>query len=603
MSGHWHTLWDESTRVVWLGLDVADRALNVLSAEVLDALEQRLDEIRGALADKSWSLAIHSLKESGFIAGADLGEFDSLADVDQGARQIRRVHALLDRIESLPCPTLALIHGICLGGGLELALACRYRIASDDPATRIGFPEVRLGIFPGYGGTWRALRILGPVPAMGLMLTGRQVRAREAERLGLIDRVVPRRQLEAAALDLLREAPRPRHAPASQRLLNRWPLRQAMAARMRREAALKVRPEHYPAPFALIDHWRASGGDRSRLLESEARRVPELLLGETSRNLRRVFQLQERLKGLARPGSDPWRPRHVHVVGAGVMGGDIAAWAARSGLRVTLQDLSLEQLGRTVARAQGLFQEQLRDPRLVRAACDRLIPDPRGDGLRRADLVIEAIVEDLEAKQRLFAELERAAGPETLLATNTSSIPLEAIGAGMARPERLIGLHFFNPVVRMQLVEVVHGPTTEPRMVARGLAAVRALDRLPLPVQSRPGFLVNRVLMPYLLEAVDLLEEGVAAAHIDRAAVDFGMPMGPLALADSVGLDICLAVAEKLGAALTAPEETPARLRRLVESRHLGRKSGQGFYRYRRGQALPEPIPRGAGPPRTSRSA
>jgi 3-hydroxyacyl-CoA dehydrogenase/enoyl-CoA hydratase/3-hydroxybutyryl-CoA epimerase len=234
---------------------------------------------------------------------------------------------------------------------------------------------------------------------------------------------------------------------------------------------------------------------------------------------------------------------------------------------------------------------------LVRAAADRLIPDPRGEGLRGADLVIEAIVEDLEAKQRLFADLERGVGPETLLATNTSSIPLESIGDGMARPERLIGLHFFNPVARMQLVEVVQSPATAPRLLARGLTAVRSLDRLPLPVQSRPGFLVNRVLMPYLLEAVDLLEEGVPAPAIDRAAVAFGMPMGPLALADSVGLDICLAVAETLGGALTAPEETPARLRSMVESRLLGRKSGRGFYRYRRGRALPEPLPRGARPP------
>jgi 3-hydroxyacyl-CoA dehydrogenase/enoyl-CoA hydratase/3-hydroxybutyryl-CoA epimerase len=363
---------------------------------------------------------------------------------------------------------------------------------------------------------------------------------------------------------------------------------------MRRETTRKVRPDHYPAPFALIDHGHVNGADRGRLLEAESQRVPELLLGETSRNLRRVFQLQERLKGLARPGPDPWRPRHLHVIGAGVMGGDIAAWAARSGLRVTLQDLSLEQLGRAVARAQGLFQEQVRDPRLVRAAADRLIPDPRGEGLRGADLVIEAIVEDLEAKQRLFAGLERRVSPGALLATNTSSIPLESIGAGMTRPARLIGLHFFNPVARMQLVEVVQGPATDPAALARGLIAVGALDRLPLPVQSRPGFLVNRVLMPYLLEAVDLLEEGVPAPCIDRAAVDFGMPMGPLALADSVGLDICLAVAETLGGELTAPEETPERLRRMVASRLLGRKYGQGFYRYHRGQARPEPVPRGA---------
>ncbi len=596
MSGHWQIRLDASTRVLWLGLDVADRPIAVLSSEVLEELAQRLDEIQaGAAIDPPLGLVVYSRKESGFVAGADVAEFAQVAEPEQAEARIHQVHALFDRIESLPCPTLAMIHGVCVGGGLELALACRYRIASDDPTTRIGFPEVRLGIFPGFGGTWRALRTLGPLPAMDLMLTGRQIQAREAARLGLIDRLVPRRQLEPAALDLLREAPPPRRASAGQRLLNLWPLRQTLAARMRRETARKVRPDHYPAPFALIEHWRVAGADRERLLESEARQVPGLLLGETSRNLCRIFALQERLKGLADPGVA--RPRHLHVVGAGIMGGDIAAWAARCGLRVTLQDLSLDQLGRSLARAQTLFKDQLRDPRLVRAASDRLIPDPLGQGLRRADLVVEAIVEDLAAKQALFADLERQVGPEAALATNTSSFPLERIATGMVRPGRLIGLHFFNPVSRMQLVEAVHGPDTEPAMLARGLAAVRALDRLPLPVASRPGFLVNRVLMPYLLEAVDLLEEGVPAMLVDRAAVEFGMPMGPLALADSVGLDICLAVSEKLGQALTVPEETPARLRQMVESRLLGRKAGRGFYRYRAGQALPEPIPRGAHAP------
>ena len=482
-----------------------------------------------------------------------------------------------------------------LGGGLELALACRYRIASDDPGTRIGFPEVRLGIFPGYGGTWRSIRLLGPLPALALMLQGRPVGAREAERMGLVDRIAPRRQLERAAEELLRLPPSPHRPRLAQRLVNVPPLRQALAGSLDRRTARKVNRANYPAPFALIQHWRSGGGDRTRLLDSEAHRVPALLRGETAQNLLRVFALQERLKGLADPQVRP--PRRVHVIGAGVMGGDIAAWCALRGLRVTRQDVSPEQVGRALGRAQALFRERLKDGRLARAAADRLIPDPRGEGARGAELVIEAIVEDLDAKRSLFQEVEKRVPAEALLATNTSSIPLQEIGAGLADPGRLIGLHFFNPVAKMQLVEVVQGPATKPETAARGLAAVRALDRLPLPVQSRPGFLVNRVLMPYLLEAMDLREEGVPGPLIDRAAVDFGMPMGPLALADSVGLDICLAVAERLGRSLTAPEETPARLRRLVESGLTGRKGGRGFYRYRRGRALPEPLPRHARAP------
>jgi 3-hydroxyacyl-CoA dehydrogenase / enoyl-CoA hydratase / 3-hydroxybutyryl-CoA epimerase len=588
MNGHWHTRLDPITGILWLGLDQVGRSLNLLSAPVLDELETRMDELQ---ASPPQALVIQSLKASGFLAGADLGELQGLRDQATAERHIRRVYALLDRIESLSCPTLALIDGVCLGGGLELALVCRYRIACDDPGTRIGFPEVKLGIFPGYGGTWRSIRLLGPLPALTLMLQGRPIGAREAQRTGLVDRIAPRRQLERAAEALLRRPPRPRRSRLAQRLVNVPPLRQLLAGALGRRTALKVNRAHYPAPFALIEHWRSNGGNRTRLLDSEARRVPALLRGDTAQNLLRVFALQERLKGLADPRVPP--PRRIHVIGAGVMGGDIAAWCALKGLWVTLQDLSPEQLGRALRRAQALFRERLADPRLVQAAADRLIPDLRGDGARGADLVIEAIVEDREAKARLFEWLEGRVPAGALMATNTSSIPLEQIGAGLADPSRLIGLHFFNPIARMQLVEVVQGKATDPRALARGLSAVRALDRLPLPVQSRPGFLVNRVLMPYLLEAMDLLEEGVPATLIDRAAVDFGMPVGPLALADSVGLDICLAVAEGLGRCLTAPEETPARLRRMVEAGLSGRKVGRGFYRYSRGRPLPEPAPRG----------
>ncbi|CRI67555.1 Short chain enoyl-CoA hydratase / 3-hydroxyacyl-CoA dehydrogenase [Thiocapsa sp. KS1] len=607
-----NTLWtieqDATDGICRLGIDDRSHSVNLLSVAALDELDACIARVENGLETGLATgieagpyphpikgLIIQSRKPKGFIAGADVGEFDRLADPSEAERHIRRVHALLARIEDLPIPTLALIHGVCLGGGLELALACRYRIASDDPATKLGFPEVRLGIFPGYGGTWRAIRTLGPVAAMQAMLTGQTYSARQAQRMGLVDRVLPQRQLEAGARDLLRAAPLPSRASFSQRLPNLPAVRGWVAHRMTRRTAAKVRQEHYPAPFALIEHWRANGANARGLLDGEARRVPELLLGETSTNLRRVFHLQERLKALS--DVEVPRPQRVHVVGAGVMGGDIAAWCALNGLTVTLQDLSLDQIGRAMKRAHHLFEQRLRDPRLVRAAWDRLMPDPDGEGLHRTDLVIEAVAEQTELKQQLFAEMETLIPEHALLATNTSSIPIERIGEGLRDPGRLVGLHFFNPVARMQLVEVVQGTQTRPESMQRGLAAVRALDRLPLPVKSSPGFLVNRVLMPYLLEAVDLLDEGVSIAAIDKAAVDYGMPMGPLALADTVGLDICLAVSDTLGPALTAPEETPERLRRMVADGQLGKKSGRGFHRYRDGQAVPESISHGDRPP------
>jgi len=589
MNTHWHVEQDDQGRL-WLGLDQAGSAANLLSHDVLTELEQHIARI---VADPPRALVLHSLKR-GFIAGADLNELEGFTDADALQRRIDWVHRLFNRIEALTCPSVALINGYCLGGGLELALACTYRIAADDPDVRIGLPEVRLGIFPGYGGTWRTTRNLGPLPALRLMLSGRTLRPRDAKRIGLVDLVVPHRQLRDAAGYLLAQAPEPRRAGLLQRLPNNPALRPLTAAAVRRETAKKVHPDHYPAPFRLIEHWRAHGGDGPALLQSEAREVSQLLTGETARNLIRLFKLRERLKGLARESARGDNPviGHVHVIGAGVMGGDIAAWAALSGFRVTLQDLAMDQLGRAMKRAHGLFRKRLRDKLAVRDAWDRLTPDPRGDGLGSADLVLEAIVEDADAKRALFEAIEPRLRADALLATNTSGIPLEILSTGLRRPERLLGLHFFNPVARMELVEVVRGEATADGANARALGFVHGLGRLPLPVKSSPGFLVNRVLMPYLLEAIELLQEGVPAPIIDRAAARFGMPMGPIALADSVGLDICLAVAEEIGPRLSIPASTPELLAERVHQGALGRKSGEGFYRYRNGRrAGPKRLP------------
>ncbi|MEN8166756.1 MAG: 3-hydroxyacyl-CoA dehydrogenase NAD-binding domain-containing protein [Pseudomonadota bacterium] len=578
MNRHWR-LETDSDGIGWLHFNHAESPVNILSQAALDEFAAVLERLERLSLN---GVIILSDKQNGFIAGADVKAFQEKTDPLEVERQIHRVHQLLQRLEELPFPSLALIHGFCLGGGLELALACTYRIARDDENTHLSFPEVRLGLFPGYGGSVRSIERIGPLPALRLMLSGRGISSRSAQRMGLVDRIAPERQLKAAARRLLETRPPTHQAPLPQRLLNTAPARHLLAPILRRETARHVKPDHYPAPFALIEHWKRHGADRPAMFASEASQLGQLLTGETAQNLLRVFFLQERLKSLA--GDSDFKPTHVHVVGGGIMGGDIAAWCALKGMRVSLQDRKAQYLSNAMGRAHQLFNRKLKTRRLTQAAMDRLLPDPKGFALRKADLIIEAIFEDVTAKQNLFRELEEKVRPDTLLASNTSSIPLETIGESLRNPARLIGLHFFNPVARMQLVEIVHGAHTDPALIGKGAAFARAIDRLPLPVKSSPGFLVNRILMPYLLEAIELVEEGIPPSLIDKAAIDFGMPMGPVELADQVGLDICLAVAEKLAPVYHL--EIPEKLRALVNQHHLGRKSGEGFYPYQQGKKI-----------------
>ncbi|MBI2970595.1 MAG: enoyl-CoA hydratase/isomerase family protein [Gammaproteobacteria bacterium] len=575
---HWR-LESDADQLIWCHLDVAGESANVLSRDVLGELASVVDQLE---KESPRGAVFVSDKRNGFIAGADVRQFTKIGSPGEAEQFVGEVHVLFDRLERLSCPTLCLIHGFCLGGGLELALSCRYRVARDDPETRLGFPEVRLGIIPGFGGTMRSVRLLGAVPALQLMLSGRTLDARRAERLGLVDRVVPERQMQSAARHLLLRQVRRRRAPIVQRLLQPAPVRRLLAGVLRRQLRRRVRAEHYPAPYALVDHWEANGGDPREMLAGEARVVAELLSSETSRNLVRAFLLQERLKAFGR-GAENGIDR-VHVVGAGVMGGDIAAWCAVQGLHVTLQDREPRFIAPAIRRAHALFTKRLKHPRLVREAMDRLVPDLRGSGVAGADIVIEAIVEDRGAKCALFQSIEPRLKDSAILASNTSSIALESLGSDLHRPDRLVGVHFFNPVSKMQLVEIVRGAATSDHWVERAAAFCRRIGRLPLPVRSGPGFLVNRILTPYLMETTLLLEEGVAAERIDAAATRFGMPMGPVELADTVGLDICLSVArnlaEKLGMAVPAP------LQEMVEAGHLGKKAGRGFYRYRNGRPV-----------------
>ena len=585
MSKHWFYEQDENN-IGWLHFDHLDSSNNIFSTEALEELGSEMDEIEAA---SPRGLIFLSDKKSGFIAGADVKGFVGRTDASEAEHFIKGVHALFQRIEDLPFPTLALIHGHCLGGGLELALACNYRVARDDEATRLSFPEVRLGIFPGFGGSVRSLRLLGPMVAMQTMLSSRALTGRAAKKIGLVDQTAPERQLKEAAIEVITRQPAVRKASFSQRLMNRQPLRGLIAQYMEKETAKRVYRGHYPAPFKLLDHWKQYGGSDQAMYQSEAHEVAQLITSSTAQNLIRVFFLQERMKSLGK-GSD-FKPHHVHVIGGGTMGGDIAAWCALRGLRVTLQDREPQYLSRAMQAAHELFRKKLKRRPLIQAAGDRLIADHKGDGIEKADVIIEAIFENIEAKQVLFKEIEARAKPDAVLASNTSSIPLEQIATILKRPERLVGIHFFNPVAKMQLIEIVSSEQTSPDETARAAAFALAINRLPLPVKSSPGFLVNRILMPYLLEAVVLLEEGVPAPAIDRAALQFGMPMGPIELADRVGLDICLSVAQKLSETMDAT--VPEILQKKVDEKSLGVKSDWGFYRYQKGKRVKKPVPPG----------
>jgi 3-hydroxyacyl-CoA dehydrogenase/enoyl-CoA hydratase/3-hydroxybutyryl-CoA epimerase len=574
----------DDDNVAWLHLDKHDTGTNVLSAELLEALYEELTQFD---ENPPRGLIIVSDKANGFVAGADVREFMKLENHDQAVNAIQRGQEVFGYLEALPFPTVALIHGFCLGGGLELALACRYRIARDDTGTRLGLPEVRLGIHPGFGGSVRLTRLVGALHAMDLMLSGRAVNGRTAKRMGIVDHVVPERHMKTAALSMILDPPFPHRAGKLQAATNHAWVRPLLAMLFRQQVSKKARADHYPAPFALIDVWRQHADHKRDMLHAEVESVAELITGPTAQNLIRVFLLQERLKGLAK--GTIFHPQHVHVIGAGIMGGDIAAWCALKGMQVTLADQSPERISPAIKRAYALFKKRLKKPRPIQEAMDRLMPDHQGLGASRADVVIEAIFEDADVKRSLYRQLEPQMRPDAILATNTSSIPLRELRTALVTPGRLVGLHFFNPVAKMQLVEIVRDAETDSSVVANATAFARKIDRLPLPVSGTPGFLVNRILMPYLLEAVELEAEGIAAAEIDRQALAFGMPMGPVELADTVGLDICLHVAEILSEHMDTT--VPQRLRDLVEAGHLGKKSGEGFYQYSKGKVVKSKTP------------
>jgi len=568
--------------IAWAILDRQGESANSLGRRVLEELGSIVAHVEQGVRDKRIrGLVFMSGKPSGYIVGADIREFDSFKTEAEVLQGLKPILDLFDRIEAMPVPVVAAVHGVCVGGGLELILACHWRIATRDDATRVGFPEVKLGIFPGFHGTVRSIRQAGPMAAMQAMLTGRMIRASAARGMGLIDELArsPNNLRWAARKAVLRKR-RAKPAGPAKRLLAQWPARGILAAQMRKATAAKVRMDHYPAPFRLIDLFETYGGDLKALRREETRAFAPLMMSDTSRNLRRVFELSEQLKNQA-PKDFRFRPLRAHIIGAGTMGADIAGWCVASGMEVTLQDLSRDAIDKGL-KAQGrLFARKFRTRALRAAAKSRLIADPDGENIARADIVIEAIVEKLEVKQGLFKQIEGKLKPGAVMATNTSSIMIEQIAEGLKDPSRLVGIHFFNPVAKMPLVEIIHGAGSDESQVNKACAFVTAIKKFPLKVKSAPGFLVNRVLAPYMMSAMERMQKGQRKEDIDAAACAFGMPMGPIELADTVGLDVCKHVGNILGLSAEG-----SKLDDLVASGKLGKKSGRGFYQWKDGKAV-----------------
>ncbi|MEM8643885.1 MAG: 3-hydroxyacyl-CoA dehydrogenase NAD-binding domain-containing protein [Pseudomonadota bacterium] len=576
-------------RIAWAVADREGESMNALGRRPTEELDKIVSTVEGAEAGEIKGLVLISAKDTSFIAGADINEFDTYDTEDKIKDAVTQTLGLFDRIEKLPVPVVAAIHGYCLGGGLELALACHFRIADREEGTRLGFPEVKLGIFPGLNGTVRAIRSAGPLDGMTAMLTGKMLRPGAARAIGLVDQLVPtRHNLRWAARKAVLKKLRSKGAPWWKQLMAKQPVRGLLANKMREKTSAKVREDHYPAPFRLIDLFETCGGDPEAMRLAETEMFAPLMVSETSRNLRRCFKLSEMLKGAAPKGS--FKPRKVHVIGAGTMGGDIAAWCVASGMQASLQDLDEAQIDKALSRAKKLFKKRVRGKTAFDSAVARLIADPDGKHIKHADVIIEAVAERLDVKQNLFAELEEKAKPGAVLATNTSSLKLEEIAARLKDPGRLVGIHFFNPVAQLPLVEVVKGDATRDEEIGKACTFVTAINKLPLVVKSCPGFLVNRVLAPYMMEAVKLYQDGQPREKIDQAALKFGMPMGPMELMDMVGLDICNKVGEELSLAPEGEGSQDNVLASLVKQGKLGKKTGRGFYQWEDGKPKREPM-------------
>lgn len=570
---HWRANVDEDS-IAWLRLQTDGKSVNVLTHAVMAELESLIDQLESS--ENLNGVGLLSGKPGGFIYGADINEFETLKTADDVAVHMRYVHSLFNRIEALPVPSCVGVDGIAVGGGLEIALVFDRLFVSSSHKTKLGFPEVNLGIMPGYGGTGRAYCRIGTKAVLDMMVSGHPLGSQDAIKTGLADEMVDNADdLEQTMREWILGCKREKPILTQ---LETTPNAEAIAA-ARDKYLKRVRADHTPAPAAIIDHVENFGHDRTAMSAGEIDIFPNLLVGSASKNLRRVFYLTDAVRKSARGVSGIER---LHVVGAGVMGGDIAAIGAMAGLDVTLADMNGAAIKNAITRAAKLFERRLKNEDKVAAALERLRSDPDGQGAADADLVIEAVAEKLDVKQAVFQNLENVCKTGAILATNTSAIPLEDIATALNTPERLIGLHFFNPVPVLPLVEVIWSKYSDQDMVNRGMQFAGQIGKMPVRCKSAPGFLVNRALLPYIFKAIEAVAGGENADHIDEALVDFGMPMGPVELADQIGLDVCLDAGIVLGIAPAAK----TLLDEKCKAGTIGRKSGSGFYEWDGNQAI-----------------
>ena len=570
---HWLANIDEDG-IAWLYLQTVGKSVNVLNNAVMTELECLLDRLENKKDLRG--VALLSGKKGGFVYGADIHEFETLKTASEVANHMLYVHGLFNRIEALPVPSCVGVDGIAVGGGLEIALTFDRLFITSSSKTKLGFPEVNLGIMPGYGGSGRAYGRIGTKAVLDMMVSGRPIGSIDAIKTGLADELVDKpddleKSMREWIIGCNGEKPIFTELETAA---------DATAIAAAKDKYLKrLRSDHTPAPAAIIEHVENFGHDKSAMSASEIDVFPNLMVSSASKNLRRVFYLTDAVRKSARGESGIKR---MHVVGAGVMGGDIAAIGAMAGLDVTLTDMNEAAIVGAIARAKKLFERRLKSDEKVALALARLRTDLDGNGATDADLIIEAVAEKLEVKQAVFKNLEAVSKASAILATNTSAIPLEDIATALIGPERLIGLHFFNPVPVLPLVEVIWSKYSDPEIVSRGMQFAGQIGKMPVRCKSAPGFLVNRALLPYIFKAIEAVAGGEKADHIDEALVDFGMPMGPIELADQIGLDVCLDV----GIVLGMPPATKALLDEKCRTGTIGRKSGSGFYEWDGNRAI-----------------
>lgn len=593
-----------------LTFDLPDEKINKLTTPVMDELDGLVDKLAADREIKA--LVIRSGKDGNFIAGADIAEIRSVTDVRRGEELSTKGQGVFNKLERLPIPTVAAIHGACLGGGLELALACSHRVISNDPKTALGLPEVRIGIIPGFGGTQRLPRLVGLANSLDMILTGKSIYPKKARKMGLADEVTYKESLLSVAVGMAKKSigkPRPKKIRARRpfiiRLLESNPLTRRIIFAKARKNVLKETLGNYPAPLKALQsvrfglsHGRTAGYRR------EAKLIGELISTEISKNLISIFYLSEALKKDAHPSS--FSIFHAGVLGAGVMGGGIAQLFAEKGVAVRMKDVNTKAVGAGLKAAADIFNKRRKkgilSPLESRDGFDRITGATDYSGFSRMNLVVEAVVENMDVKKAVIREIEGVLKNNAVFASNTSSLSITEMASVSKRPDRVVGMHFFNPVEKMPLVEVVRGRETSDDTVAAIAALSRKLGKLPVIVNDGPGFLVNRILMPYLGEAARMLEEGGAVQDIDGALTQFGMPMGAFVLLDEIGIDVAYKVADILYHGLGERVKPSPLLGTLYKQGYFGKKNGKGFYLYK-GRKRGEPDPAVVGMIESSRTA